>query len=172
MNSRNLVLFATAVVSTIMVSCGNAQTLQDNTTANTAKNLTYIDWEAQAKTNIRLLPKYGGRSKTQHQKEADDRLIDSFVKQYGSRRKGSEALISTGFEYLHRKDLKTAMYRFNQAWLLDSLNADVFCGYGAVYSSLNEPALAMKQYDEGLRIDPNNPRIIKDKANILSGNIK
>lgn len=172
MNLRNLVFLATAIVSTIMVSCGNAQVLQDKTTATPAKTLTYPDWEEQAKTNIRLLPKYGGRSKTEHQKEADDRLINGYVKQYGSRRKGSEVLINIGFEYLHRKDLKTAMYRFNQAWLLDALNTDVYCGYGAVYLSLKEPALAMKQYEEGLRINPKNQRIIKDKAIILSGSIK
>jgi len=166
MNIRAFIVFTVTVLSTVIISCGNAQTTPKTSSDASSNELKYPQWEEQAKTNVRLLPKYGNRSKTEHQKEADDRLIDSYVNQHGSRTKGSEVLISIGFEYLYRKDIKTAMYRFNQAWLLDSLNTDVYWGYGAVYFSLKQPALAMTQYEEGLSINPNNSRIITDKATI------
>ena len=48
----------------------------------------------------------------------------------------SDYLIKLGFNYMYKRDLKTAMYRFNQAYLLDSTNSDIYWGYGAIYMTL------------------------------------
>jgi tetratricopeptide (TPR) repeat protein len=58
------------------------------------------------------------------------------------------------------------MYRFNQAWLLDSTNADVYWGYGGVYYTLGDTQSALKQYNEGLLIDRQNSKILTDKATV------
>jgi tetratricopeptide (TPR) repeat protein len=170
MKLRYLIFAATTLFSTLFISCGNAQTPQNAGVTQPNDLITYKEWQEQAKTNIRLLPKYGNLPKTEKQKEADNKLIDNYVKQSGTRRKASEGLIDMGFKYLYRGDTKTAMYRFNQAWLLDSSNVDIYWGFGAVYHSLEQYELALAQYDEGLKIDPENSKIITDKATIYMVN--
>ena len=70
-------------------------------------------------------------------------------------------MISLGFKYLYR-DIKTAMYRFNQAYLLDSTNTDIYWGFGGVYMTLGDYAKAEKQYQEGLEINPSNTHLLTD----------
>ncbi len=123
------------------------------------------DWNEQAKTNIRLLPKYGYVQKTEEQKKLDEQFITSTMQQEqfkGNRTAASNHLIKLGFNYLYRGDLKTAMYRFNQAYLLDSANTDIYWGYGAVYMSLGNYEQAEKQYQEGLAIRPANTHLLTD----------
>jgi tetratricopeptide (TPR) repeat protein len=129
------------------------------------QNLTSDEWDEQAKTNIRLLPKYGLMPKSAEQMQADQEFIDETMKQVefkGDRSVASDHMIDLGFRYLYRQDLKTAMYRFNQAYLLDSLNTDIFWGYGAVYMTLGNYQEAKAQYDEGLSKDPNNTHLLTD----------
>jgi Tfp pilus assembly protein PilF len=129
------------------------------------QQLTLDQWNEQAKTNIRLLPKYGHVAKTDEQKRLDQRFIDETVQQEqfkGDRTAASNHLISLGFNYLYRGDLKTAMYRFNQAYLLDSLNTDIYWGFGAVYMALGNFEKAKQQYEEGLSQNPDNTHLLTD----------
>ncbi|REA59035.1 hypothetical protein DSL64_18930 [Dyadobacter luteus] len=61
------------------------------------------------------------------------------------------------------------MYRFNQAWLLDPDNEDVFWGWGSVYFHFSDKQKALEQYNEGLTLNPRNPRLLTDKATIFMG---
>lgn len=99
------------------------------------QKLTYPQWKELSKGDVRLLPEYGNVAKTPEQKTADKQLIDDEIKQNGSARKAAEALVALGFKYLYSGDLKTAMYRFNQAWLLDSKDENVYWGYSVIYFS-------------------------------------
>jgi len=54
------------------------------------------------------------------------------------------------------------MYRFNQAYLLDSNNTDIYWGFGAVYMTLGQYQKAKKQYEEGLKINPDNTHLLTD----------
>lgn len=129
-----------------------------------AQTINYNEWKERAKTDIRLSPKYGNATKTKEQKELDEKLIKDYLAQAGTHRKASDLLIKLGFDYLYKQDLKTAMFRFNQAWLLDPKNENVFWGFGAVYFSLRDLAAALKQYDEGLKLNPNSSNLLTDKA--------
>ncbi|HTD40607.1 MAG TPA: tetratricopeptide repeat protein [Mucilaginibacter sp.] len=129
-----------------------------------AQQITYKEWKEQAKTEIRLLPEYGNVIKTKGQIAADQELIQTEVQQEGTYRKASDHLITLGFNNLYVGDVKTAMYRFNQAWLLDPKNANVYWGYGAIYLSFNDTDEALRQYDKGLAIDPKSANILTDKA--------
>jgi tetratricopeptide (TPR) repeat protein len=131
-----------------------------------AQQSSYSSWQEDEKTNIRLLPKYGNAPKTDEQKASDQELIDKYVAQEGTRLKGSELLVKLGFDYLYKRDFKTAMYRFNQAWLLDPENPNVFWGFGAIYFSFGDVENAIRQYDEGLLLNGNNSNILTDKATI------
>lgn len=120
------------------------------------------EWENESKTNMRLLPKYGGVEKTEKQKESDTEFIETILKQDSTHRKGSDHLIDLGFKYLYKVDFKTAMYRFNQAYLLDSTNTDIYWGFGAVYMELGNYEKAKEQYEEGLNIEPENTHLLTD----------
>ena len=126
-----------------------------------AQQMSLTQWEEEAKTNIRLLPKYGNVPKTEAQKNSDQAFIADVLKQDSTHRKASDHMISLGFKYLYR-DTKTAMYRFNQAWLLDSTNTDVYWGYGGVYMTLGNFTAAEKQFVEGLSINPENTHLLTD----------
>jgi tetratricopeptide (TPR) repeat protein len=123
------------------------------------------DWNKQAKSNIRLLPKYGHKQKTDTQKQLDEKFLKETMQQdqfKGNRTAASDYMIKLGFDYLYKGDLKTAMYRFNQAYLLDSTNIDIYWGYGAVYMSLGDYEQAQKQYQEGLSVRPTNTHLLTD----------
>src|SRR5689334_14267369 len=90
---------------------------------------TWDDWEKESLSNKRLLPKYGQQPKTNDEKKADEAFVKEIIEKEqfkGDRRAASDHLIRLGFNYLYREDLKTAMYRFNQAYLLDSTNTDIY----------------------------------------------
>ena len=125
------------------------------------QQMTWEQWEKESLRNIRLLPKYGNVEKTKEQKESDMKFVETILKQDSTHRKGSDHLINLGFQYLYR-DVKTAMYRFNQAYLLDSTNIDIYWGYGAVYMILGQYQKAKELYEEGLQIDPDNTHLLTD----------
>ncbi len=126
-----------------------------------AQQITLKEWNEQALTNIRLLPKYGNKEKTDGQKEADKEFIETTLAKDTSHRKASDHLIELGFKYLYR-DVKTAMYRFNQAYLLDSTNSDIYWGFAAVYMVLQDYKKAEKQYQEGLLVNPKSTHLLTD----------
>ena len=136
------------------------------TTLSPAQEVSYDTWKKEAKSDFRLLPKYGGHPKSAEQKALDQKLIEDYTAQGGTRLKGSDILVKLGFDHLYRGNLKTAMYRFNQAWLLDAGNPNVYWGFGAIYTTLGELESAISQYDEGLKIDPNSSNILTDKATV------
>jgi len=127
-----------------------------------AQQITWEEWELQSKTDMRLLPKYGNLEKTEKQKKADVIFIKTMHKQVSSYRKASDRFIRLGFYFLFNHDLKAAMYRFNQAYLLDSNNTDIYWGFGAVYMTLGQYQKAKKQYEEGLKINPDNTHLLTD----------
>lgn len=123
-------------------------------------------WEAESKTNKRLLPRYGHLPKTQKEIKSDSDYIKQMMAlpQFKTRREASNHLIGLGFQYYYRSDFKTAMYRFNQAYLLDSTNTDIFWGYGAIYMAFGQYELAKIQYLNGLSIDSINTHLLTDLA--------
>ena len=126
-----------------------------------AQQITSDEWDKQATTNKRLLPKYGNLPKTEEEKKADLDFIKTVLEKDSTNRKASDHMIRLGFSYLYR-DIKTAMYRFNQAYLLDSTNTDIYWGFGGVYMTLGDYGKAEKQYSEGLSINPKNTHLLTD----------
>jgi tetratricopeptide (TPR) repeat protein len=54
------------------------------------------------------------------------------------------------------------MYRFNEAYLLDSTNSDIYLGYGAVYMAIGDYQKALQQYREGITANPKNTHLLTD----------
>lgn len=130
-----------------------------------AQTMNSGDWNNQAESNMRMLPKYGNRPRTPGQRNADSIFIATTIagmKFGGSRREASDDLVASGFTHLNRQDPKNAMYRFNEAYLLDSTNADIYWGYGAVYMALGSYYRAEEQYMQGLKAAPQNTHLLTD----------
>ena len=126
-----------------------------------AQQMTLSEWNEEEKSDIRLLPKYGYAEKNAGQLNADSVFIQKTLPGFANKRLASEDLVDLGFRYIYQ-DIKTAMYRFNQAYLLDSTNSDIYWGYGGVYMILQDYPRAKEQYEEGLLHDSVNTRIMTD----------
>jgi tetratricopeptide (TPR) repeat protein len=131
-----------------------------------AQQMSYQQWQEEAKTQINLQPEYGNVEKSKEQLETDQKFIVTELKELGTHGKASEEMVKLGFDYLYRGDLKTAMRRFNQAWLLDAKNENAYWGYGSVYFYLHNDQEALKQLEKGLSINPKSSNIITDIASI------
>ena len=116
---RYMPLYKKTLITSIFVSFLTTQTLSQ---------YSFEQWEQDSKTNKALLPRYGHLAKTQEEIQSDSDYIRQIMAlpQFKSRREASNHIISLGFQYYYRPDFKTAMYRFNQAYLLDSTNTDIF----------------------------------------------
>lgn len=131
------------------------------------QQMDLAEWNEQSEANIRLLPRYGHKQKTGEQRQSDRSFVDEMLQQErfkGDRTAASNHMIGLGFDYLYRGDMKTAMYRFNQAYLLDSSNTDIYWGYGGVYMTLGAYDQARVQYEEGLSNNPDNTHLLTDLA--------
>ena len=67
------------------------------------QQMTSEQWDEEAKTNIRLLPKYGHIPKTEEQQKLDQKFIDETIQQEkfkGDKTAASNHMISLGFNYL------------------------------------------------------------------------
>lgn len=128
--------------------------------------MSYEQWNDESKTNIRLLPEYGHVTKTDAQIRADKEFIEATIKQNGSKEKASAKMVDLGFQYYYRGDIKTAMYRFNQAWLLDPVNENAYWGFAAVYFHFNDYDKAIAMHDKGLALNPKNTNLLTDKATV------
>src|SRR5258706_3516970 len=103
-------------------------------------------------TRIDEVPMYGGvdRNSVPELKSADEKLIADTSAHYGSREKAAEAFIEQGFRFYNQDNLVQAMRRFNQGWLLDHNNPQVYWGFGAVLSDQEKMCEAMKHFDKRL----------------------
>ncbi|RAK67034.1 tetratricopeptide repeat protein [Hymenobacter edaphi] len=81
---------------------------------------------------INELPRYGGGRKTKALLKLDQAFLADCDQRYPSRDSAARAMLAFGWRYLHQQDYATAMKRFNQAWLLDSTNANVYRGFGVL----------------------------------------
>jgi tetratricopeptide (TPR) repeat protein len=131
-----------------------------------AQQITYQQFVEDAKTKINLQPEYGNVPKPKDMQQEDNTFIAEAIKADTTMQKASDHMVRLGFSYLYRGDMETAMKRFNQAWLLNPKNENVYWGYGAVYGTFGDYPSAIVQLDKGLIINPNSSVILTDKATL------
>jgi tetratricopeptide (TPR) repeat protein len=109
--------------------------------------------------SIDQVPMYGGmdRQSIPVLKKADDAFIESTSSAFGGRERAAQRWIDYGFRLYRQGNLEIAMRRFNQAWLLDPKNPEVYWGFasvqhdrGLMFGAYN---MAMRAYQLGFR-DP------------------
>ncbi|MFD2145204.1 tetratricopeptide repeat protein [Mucilaginibacter antarcticus] len=62
------------------------------------------------------------------------------------------------------KKADTAIMRFNQAWLFDSLNADTYWGLGNVLIMQGKFKESLPYFEKSARLKPGNSRLLQDMS--------
>ena len=108
----------------------------------------------QKRTLSSEIPMYGGenRQAIPEIKAIDDALIEGTTKEFGSREAASERFVTQGFRYYFQDDLSTAMKRFNQGWLLNPNNPNVFHGFAAVLNDQQKHCESRKMIERALEL--------------------
>lgn len=106
----------------------------------------------ESRIPIDQVPMYGGmdRNAIPELKVGDENFISAVVAEFGSREKASGAFVNRGFTRYQQNDLAGAMRRFNQAWLLNPDNPEIYWGFAAIYSDQEKfcEAVAMDELAE------------------------
>jgi tetratricopeptide (TPR) repeat protein len=117
-------------------------------------------------------PMYGGLPRTPEEKQADDEFIKTATEGPGGREEGAKAMIMMGWKFFGEGDFKTAMQRFNQAWLLTPDNADVFFGFGHILLQQGQSEKAKEMLDKAELLNPNKAELYYNRgtAYMVKGN--
>jgi tetratricopeptide (TPR) repeat protein len=118
---------------------------------------------------INKLPMYGRVKKCKEQIEDDKVFLATCDKAMG-RKESSAHFVKRGWEYLYAKKPDTAMMRFNQAWLLDSLNADIYWGFADLLGMQGKFKESIPFFERSIKLNPNNVKVLQD-ASTSYGNI-
>ena len=95
------------------------------------------------------LPMFGqpAIARSEGLKNKDETFIRESALRYGNRSAASKALAAEGWIAARRGVFDVAMRRFNQAWLLNPKNYQVFWGFGAVLSEQGKLPEALEQLE-------------------------
>ena len=116
------------------------------------------------KDGINLLPMYGNVVKCEQQLKADNDFFALVDTKFKDRKTASPSYTQLGWDYFYKNDLETSMKRFNQAWLLDSLNADVYWGFGNLLGRQNKLQASIPYFEKSLKLKPNNSKVYESLA--------
>ena len=121
-------------------------------------------------TRVDELPMYGGmdRSKVPELKAGDEKFIADVTAQFGSRERASDAWTEQGFEFYRQDKLDMAMRRFNQAWLLNPSNPEVYSGFASILSDQRKFCEAKNMLDIGFAKGPIQDGFLADAALIYT----
>jgi len=112
---------------------------------------------------------YGGVKKCKEQIEVDNTFLREIDKT-SNRKDAAEHMVKRGWQYFYNKKPDTAMMRFNQAWLLDSLNAGIYWGFANILGQQGKFKESIPFFERSIKLDSHNPRVWSD-MNISYGNI-
>ncbi len=99
------------------------------------------------------IPMFGNIVKSEKYNQLDKEFIDQSLKQFGTIDSATAVHIDLAWRYFYNNDLKTAMKRFNQAWLLNADYPDSYFGFAALLEMQQNSLEAEKFYKIGLEKD-------------------
>ena len=126
---------------------------------------------AEGQIPIDQVPMYGGmdRSAIPELKAGDEKLITDTTSSYGTREKASAAFVNNGFSFYQRDDLANAMRRFNQAWLLNPNNPEVYWGFASVLTDKQKFCEALRMVETAESKGTLQPGFLPDAGLIFTG---
>jgi tetratricopeptide (TPR) repeat protein len=114
----------------------------------------------------RILPLFGGGSKSSAQIDEEIKFLSECDKSFGSRKEASEFFSARAWEYLQEGSLDTACYRFNLANLLDDKNIEPYWGLGVVSYQKENWAEAKQMLSKGVKISNDNVALLVDLSTV------
>lgn len=108
---------------------------------------------------INLIPMFGRLKKCEEQLKADKEFIAQCDNYYKNRNEATQHHVDMGWELFYKNQLDSAMMRFNQAWLLDSTNADVHWAFGNILVTQHKFKESIPFFIRSIEINPNNPKV-------------
>lgn len=116
-----------------------------------------------------LQPMYGPGEKTEASKKADAAYVAKIESLGVTRVDAAKRTIGTAWTYFEHGDLDGAILRFNQAWLLDPENSEVYHGFAAVSAQRGvAPSEIESYYQTGLSKPSPTPAFYVDYARFLT----
>jgi tetratricopeptide (TPR) repeat protein len=103
-------------------------------------------------------PMYGEVSKNEEYKKEDNDFKIDCLKQFKTIDSAVNVHIDLGWRYFYKNDLKTAMKRFNQAWLLNSEFPDSYFGFAALMDMQGNKTESERFYKIGFEKDKSKKR--------------
>jgi len=110
---------------------------------------------------VNEIPFYGGHLTPEEQK-ANERFLEEIDRLGKPRSESAKHAVMRGWQYLNARQPLMAIKRFNQAWLLDPNNANVYWGLGAAQSVLGEHQDGINLITRASKLDKNNADIVTD----------
>jgi len=98
-------------------------------------------------------PMYGGEAPTAEEQKIHDQFIKEAIADSGSREAAIRSMLDLAHKHYHKGELDIAMRRFNQAWLLDQKNYDVYFGFARILDKNNKLKDAINMYSKAIKID-------------------
>ena len=126
--------------------------------------------QSQCVDDINKLPMYGGIKKCPEQIAADQAFLQDCDKTFKNRKDAADHMIKRGWQYFYAKKMDTSMMRFNQAWLLDSLNAEIYWGFGNLLGSEGKYKESIPFFDKSIKLNPANAHALNDES-VSFGNL-
>jgi hypothetical protein len=119
---------------------------------------------------IAEVPMYAGmdRNADPALKAGDEKFIAEVSGKFGGRENASRVWVAQGFQLYRRDQNGMAMRRFNQAWLLDPKNPEVFHGFSSVLYDSGNNCGAMRMAEHGLDLGLRTPDFLADAALLMS----
>ena len=108
---------------------------------------------------INLLPMYGKEKKCDEQIKIDNQFLTDCDKLFKNRKDAAKVYIEKAWGYFYNNDTETSMKRFNQAWLLDKNNAEIYWGLGNLMGMKHELKQSISLFEKSIRLNPNNSKV-------------
>ncbi|MCR1025819.1 hypothetical protein NQT66_13435 [Cellulophaga baltica] len=113
---------------------------------------------------IHSLPKYGNVNKCAEQLRIDAQFLQECDQIYPSRAVAAVHHIDLAWDLYDANQTDEAMKRFNQAWLLDKSNADIYWGYGNIMGQGGHFEESLAFFDESIQLNSQNAKVWESKA--------
>lgn len=120
--------------------------------------------QVECPEGINVIPMYGEVTKCEQQIRLDKEFISESEQQFKSKKIAAEYYVSKGWEYFYKNDDNTAMKRFNQAWLLDDSNPEIYWGFGNLLGRKNKFEESLKYLKKSITINSNNTKVYECMA--------
>lgn len=111
---------------------------------------------AQADARSDEAPMYSGKDRRAAAalRVGDEQQAAEAVKAFGSPDAASQARVEQGYRFFREDQPGPAMRQFNQAWLLNPDNPEVYAGFAMVLESQRKVCQAMSMMDRAISLNP------------------